>query len=92
MWKVVKYPLNPHQEIWYSSTTHTNQTIDVRGPYTVDSALENEYTSIRMPSEALATLELNYGDSIYINNQKYILNETGQVKIIPCGYPMLPEV
>ncbi len=54
----------------------SNQTVDVRGPYTVDSALENEFTSIRMPQEALATLELNYGDSIYINNQKYILNQT----------------
>jgi glucosyl-3-phosphoglycerate synthase len=54
----------------------TNQTIDVRGPYTVDSALENEFTIIRMPSEALATLELNYGDSIYINNEKYVLNST----------------
>ncbi len=54
----------------------SNQTVDVRGPYTVDSAFENEFTSIRMPQEALATLELNYGDSIYINNQKYILNQT----------------
>ncbi|WP_048191923.1 glycosyltransferase [Methanobacterium sp. SMA-27] len=54
----------------------SNQTVDVRGPYTVDSALENEFTIIRMPQEALATLELNYGDSIYINNQKYILNQT----------------
>ena len=54
----------------------SNQTVDVRGPYTVDSAVENEYSSIRMPTEALATLELNYGDSIYINNQKYVLNQT----------------
>jgi glucosyl-3-phosphoglycerate synthase len=54
----------------------SNQTVDVRGPYTVDSALENEFTSIRMPQEALATLELNYGDSIFINDQKYILNQT----------------
>ena len=54
----------------------SNQTVDVRGPYTVDGALENEFTSIRMPQEALTTLELNYGDSIYINNQKYILNQT----------------
>ncbi len=54
----------------------SNQTVDVRGPYTVDSALENEFTIIRMPQEALATLELNYGDSIYINNQIYILNQT----------------
>jgi glucosyl-3-phosphoglycerate synthase len=29
-----------------------------------------------MPAEALATLELNYGDSIYINDQKYYLNQT----------------
>ena len=29
-----------------------------------------------MPAEALATLELNYGDSIYINNEKYSLNQT----------------
>jgi glucosyl-3-phosphoglycerate synthase len=54
----------------------SNQTVDVRGPYTVDSALENEFSSIRMPTEAIATLELNYGDSIYINNQKYVLNQT----------------
>jgi len=61
--------------IIFNSPT-SNQTVDVRGPYTVDSALENEYTIIRMPTEALATLELNYGDSIYINNEKYILNVT----------------
>ncbi len=53
-----------------------NQTVDVRGPYTVDSALENEFSSIRMPTEAITTLELNYGDSVYIDNQKYVLNQT----------------
>jgi glucosyl-3-phosphoglycerate synthase len=58
------------------NTPTSNQTVDVRGPYTVDSALENEYNSIRMPTEALATLELNYGDSIYINNEEYVLNVT----------------
>ena len=61
--------------IIFNSPTN-NQTVDVRGPYTVDSALENEYSSIRMPTEALATLELNYGDSIYINNEQYLLNVT----------------
>lgn len=54
----------------------SNQTVDVRGPYTVDSALENEFTTIRMPAEALATLELNYGDTIFINNEKYTVNQT----------------
>lgn len=50
--------------------------VEIRGPYTVDSALENEYNIIRMPAEALSTLEFNYGDSIYINNKMYTLNET----------------
>lgn len=54
----------------------SNQTVDVRGPYTIDSALENEFTSIRMPTEALASLELSYGDAIYINNEKYTINQT----------------
>jgi hypothetical protein len=57
---------------------------EIRGPYTVDSALENENTTIRMPAEAMSTLEFSYGDSIYINNKKYSLNETrsGEYNII----------
>jgi glucosyl-3-phosphoglycerate synthase len=72
--KVSIQPVSRNLIIFNSPTN--NQTVDVRGPYTVDKALENENTSIRMPTEALATLELNYGDSIYINNEKYILNVT----------------
>ena len=53
-----------------------NQSFVVRGPYTVDSAVENEFTSIRAPQDAMNTLELNYGDSIYVNNQRYSLNQT----------------
>ncbi|MEN4044421.1 MAG: glycosyltransferase [Methanobacterium sp.] len=57
---------------------------EIRGPYTVDSALENENTMIRMPAEAMSTLEFNYGDFIYINNRRYLLNETrpGEYNII----------
>jgi len=54
----------------------SNQTIDARGPYTIDKAFENEYSIIRMPKAAMETLELNYGDFIYINDQKYGLNQT----------------
>ena len=72
--KISVEPASRNLIIWNNPTN--NQTVDVRGPYTVDSALENEFTSIRMPAEALATLELNYGDSIYINNEKYSLNQT----------------
>lgn len=52
----------------------SNQTIAVRGPYTVDSALENENTIIRMPQDAMDTLGLHYGDVIYIGNYPYTFN------------------
>lgn len=52
-----------------------NQTFDIRGPYTVDSAIENESSMIRIPEDALKTLGLNYGDNIIINRQSYLLNQ-----------------
>jgi glucosyl-3-phosphoglycerate synthase len=65
-----------------------NQTIDVRGPYTVDSALENEYSSIRIPQDALNTLELGYGDTITIKGNAYTLNQTipGEDNILRIPY------
>ncbi|KZX17707.1 glycosyltransferase [Methanobrevibacter filiformis] len=52
------------------------QTMYVRGPYTVDSALENELNIIRMPEDARRTLELEYGDIILIRGESYTINET----------------
>ena len=49
---------------------------EIRGPYTIDSALEDEYSIMRMPIEALSTLGLNYGDSVFVNGKEYTLNET----------------
>ncbi|MBZ9570458.1 glycosyltransferase [Methanobrevibacter sp. TMH8] len=49
----------------------TDQPIYVRGPYTVDSALENQTNIIRMPGDALNTLELSYGDKMQIGNEQY---------------------
>ena len=72
--KISVEPASRNLIIW--SNPSNNQTVDVRGPYTIDSALENETASIRMPLEALKTLELNYGDSIYIDNQRYFINQT----------------
>lgn len=68
--------------IWKNSTD--NRTFDVRGPYEIDSALENEKTLIRLSQEALDTLGLNYGDKLYINSESYTLNETrlGEANII----------
>jgi glycosyltransferase involved in cell wall biosynthesis len=53
-----------------------DQTIYVRGPYKVDSALENEINIIRIPEDALKTLELSYGDKLIINDQYYTVNKT----------------
>lgn len=64
------------RNIIFWTSPSENQTLDVRGPYTVDSALENEYNTIRIPQDALNTLQMNYGDTITINNQIYTLNQT----------------
>lgn len=61
--------------VWKNPTIDGLQ-VDVRGPYTVDSALENEYNVIRVPTDAMKTLELNYGDSMYIKNKNYTLIQT----------------
>lgn len=51
-----------------------DQTIYLRGPYTVDSAIENEVNLIRMPEDALNTLELDYEDKLFIKDQYYSIN------------------
>lgn len=54
----------------------SNNTISVRGPYTVDSAIENETDVIRMPSDSLQTLGMNYGDTLVVNGVPYVINDT----------------
>lgn len=50
--------------------------LESRGPYTVDSALENEYSVFRMPASAMKTLDLSYNDSLYLFNKKYTILPT----------------
>lgn len=54
---------------------NSNGEIAVRGPYTVDSALENERGLIRIPQDALDTLDLHYGDNLTIDNDTYSVSE-----------------
>ena len=56
--------------------TDINNTISVRGPYTVDTALENESNIIRMPTDAMLTLNINVNDTILINDHVYLVNNT----------------
>lgn len=67
-------PTSRNLIIW--GPNENNKSYDLRGPYTVDSALENEATLIRMPQEAMDSLGFDYGDSIYINGLRYSLNQT----------------
>ncbi|MGJ7029201.1 MULTISPECIES: glycosyltransferase [Methanothermobacter] len=74
--KISIEPTSGNLIIWKKS--QDNRTFDVRGPYTVDSALENENGTIRIPEEAIKTLGLNYGDRLFIANETYTLNRTRQ--------------
>lgn len=58
------------------TNSEPNSGVDVRGPYTIESALENEEHLIRLPSSALNTLQSQYGDSIYINDERYQLEQS----------------
>ena len=66
---------NSRNLIIYSDTS-SDSAISVRGPYTVDTAIENESYQIRMPSAAMMTLGVKVNDTIEINNEFYTVNET----------------
>lgn len=66
---------NSRNLIIYADTS-TDSAISVRGPYTIDAAIESESYQIRMPSSAMLTLSAKVNDTIEINNEFYIVNET----------------
>lgn len=70
-----------------TSPTDSSRSLDVRGPYTVENAFESENQLIRVPVSALNTLQAQYGDYIYIDNERYQLeqpaNEDNNVLRIP---------
>ena len=60
----------------YSPTDANYQTISVRGPYKIDSALENETKILRMPQDALSTLEMTENDTMIIDGKAFDVNTT----------------
>ena len=58
------------------SPSDNAQPISVRGPYTIDSAIENETNIIRFPSDALTTMDISKGDILKIGDGYYTVNET----------------
>ena len=54
----------------------SDNTISVRGPYTVDTAIENESNVIRMPADAMMTLGIKSGDTMIVGDEPYLINDT----------------
>ena len=69
---------NSRNLIIYADDSPRDNTISVRGPYTVDTAIENESNQIRMPSDAMMTLGVKVNDTIVIDDEAYLINETRQ--------------
>ena len=60
----------------YAPSDNNYQTISVRGPYTIDSAIENETTIVRIPRDALSTMEMSENDTIILKGSSYDVNGT----------------
>ncbi len=70
--------------IIYSVTS--DQAVSVKGPYVVDSAIENESNIIRMPHDAMSTLGISINDTIKIGDssctvQKSRMTESDVLRI-----------
>ena len=60
----------------YAPSDNNHQTISVRGPYTIDSAIENETDILRISNDALNTLEMTENDTMIIDGVPYFVNNT----------------
>ncbi len=67
---------NSRNLIIYADNSPRDNTITARGPFTIDTAIENESSQIRMPSEAMMTLGIKTNDSMVINGETYTVNDT----------------
>lgn len=67
---------NSRNLIIYADDSPRDNSISVRGPYTIDSAIENESDVIRVPSDAMMTLGIKVNDTIKIGDETYTINDT----------------
>ena len=67
---------NSRNLIIYADNSPRDSSISARGPYTIDTAIENESNQIRMPGDAMMTLGVKVNDTIQLKDQLYIVNET----------------
>lgn len=62
--------------IIYADDSPRDNTISVRGPYTVDIAIEDEVDLIRMPADAMMTLGVKENDTIQVGDDTYTIKNT----------------
>ena len=68
---------NSRNLIIYADNSPRDSAISVRGPYTVDAAIENESNEIRMPADAMMTLGIKVNDTIQFDEDAvYVINDT----------------
>ena len=65
---------NSRNLIIYADDSSRGNAISVRGPYTVDSAIEDESDIIRMPADAMMTLGVKANDTIQIDDDTYTID------------------
>ena len=64
---------NSRNLIIYADDSPRGNSISVRGPYTVDIAIEDELDIIRMPGDAMATLGVKENDTIRVDDTVYTI-------------------
>lgn len=67
---------NSRNLIIYADDSPRDNTITARGPYTIDTAIENESSQIRMPADAMMTLGIKTNDTMVIDGETYDINDT----------------
>ena len=67
---------NSRNLIIYADDSPSDNSISVRGPYTIDTAIEDESDQIRMPADAMMTLGIKINDTMQINGETYVINDT----------------
>jgi hypothetical protein len=67
---------NSRNLIIYADNSQPSSTISARGPYTIDTAIENESNQIRIPADAMMTLGIGLNDTLVIDDVSYVVNET----------------
>ena len=67
---------NSRNLIIYADNHQSSNAISARGPYIIDTAIENESNQIRMPDDAMMTLGIGLNDTVVIKDVSYTINET----------------